>query len=405
MSELSDLSFAFDRLAQALKSYEQFPRNGAQPAVPQAQHLNEEQLHQIFDYLPIGISLMDAEYRMVRVSDALADLLGYSPDELHGKSFSEFTHPEDVELDRALIGQLFAGTIPRYTIEKRYLTKDGRTIWGQLTATVVRDARGVITLRIATVEDITARKVTEHKLRRTAERLRALSRRIVELQETERRYISRELHDEVGQTLTGLKLLLDLASHQIAGAGDRLQEAMSIVEHLIGQIRALTLDLRPPMLDDLGLGAALAWHIDRFSGQTGLQVRLQHQGIEQPLTAPLATAAYRIVQEALTNVARHARARSVDIRVSVDCGVLSIQIVDDGAGFDVATILAGGASSGLAGMRERAEFLDGSFRVDSSAGSGTRVSASIPVTPSPPTNAKAHREAAASDHGAYHRPR
>jgi signal transduction histidine kinase len=98
-----------------------------------------------------------------------------------------------------------------------------------------------------------------------------------------------------------------------------------MVEHLIAQVRTLTLDLRPPMLDDLGLGAALAWHIDRFSGQTGMQVRLRHQGIEQRLPQPIATAAYRIVQEALTNVARHARARSVDVHVGVEQG---FRIVD-----------------------------------------------------------------------------
>jgi PAS domain S-box-containing protein len=379
VSKLNGLSGTFDRLAQALKQYEH-----ARSTVPQAvgepvDQLREKQLHQIFDELPIGISLMDAKYRVVRVSAAMADMLGYSALELRGMSFSEFTHPDDVELDRALISQLFAGTIPRYQVEKRYITKDGRIISGQLTATVIRDERGQITFRIATVEDITSRKIAEHKLRRTAERLRALSRRVVDLQETERLKISRELHDEVGQTLTGLKLQLDLASRHTDRAEARLQEALSIVEHLIGQVRTLTLDLRPPMLDDLGLGAALAWHINRFSAQTGMQVHLGHQGIDQPLSQPVATAAYRIVQEALTNVARHAGARSVHVQVGVEQGILSIRIIDDGRGFDVRAALAGGASSGLAGMRERAEFLDGSFRVDSVPGCGTQVCASIPI--------------------------
>lgn len=350
---------------------------------------SEEQMRKVFDEGPVGMSLLDADSRFVRVNRALAEMLGHSIDDLQGKSITEVTHPSDLELDRTLLSQLFAGAIPRYQIEKRYLTKDGRAIWGQLTAAVIHDNRGRPSFRIATVEDITARKATEDKLNRTAARLRALSRRVVDLQETERREISRELHDEVGQTLTGLKLLLEMATRQTTGAGDRLQEALSLVDRLIVQVRTLTLDLRPPMLDDLGLLAALAWYVDRFSGQSGLQVRFRHDGIGQPLAPPVATAAYRIVQEGLTNVARHARARTVDVHLAIEQGLLAIRIVDDGQGFDIGATLATGTASGLAGMRERAEFLDGSFRVESARGGGTRVTAAIPLTPLTATDQEA----------------
>lgn len=350
---------------------------------------SEEQMRKIFDEGPVGMSLLDTDSRFVRVNRALAEMLGHSIDDLQGKSLADVTHPSDRDLDRTLLSELFAGGIPRYQIEKRYLTKDGRAIWGQLTAAVIRDDRGHPSFRIATVEDITARKATEDKLNRTAARLRALSRRVVDLQETERREISRELHDEVGQALTGLKLLLEMATRQTKGAGDRLQEALSIVDRLIVQVRTLTLDLRPPMLDDLGLLAALAWYVDRFSAQSGLQVQFRQNGIEQPLSPPVATAAYRIVQEGLTNVARHARAGRVDVHLVIEQGILAIRIADDGQGFDVGATLATGTASGLAGMRERAEFLDGTFRVESAAGGGTRLTATIPLPPFTPTNQEA----------------
>ena len=384
-TELGRLGKALDQLGQALTKREEQTAQATR-----ALREGEAQMRKVFDEGPVGMTLLDAESRFVRVNRALAEMLGRSMGDLRGKSLADVTHPADLALDRKLLSELFAGTIPRYQVEKRYLTKDGRAIWGQLTAAVIRDDRGHPSMRIATVEDITARKGTENELNRTAARLRALSRRVVDLQETERREISRELHDEVGQTLTALKLLLQMAIQQTTSAGDRLQEALSIVDRLIVQVRTLTLDLRPPMLDDLGLRAALAWHVDRFSVQSGLQVQFRHNGIEQPLAPPVATAAYRIVQEGLTNVARHARARTVDVHLVIEEGILAIRLVDDGQGFDVGATLATGTASGLAGMRERAEFLDGTFRVESvQGGGGTRLTATIPITPFTPTDQEA----------------
>jgi PAS domain S-box-containing protein len=389
---------ALDQMAQTLLQREEQTLQATR-----ALRESEEQMRKIFDEGPVGMSLLDADSRLVRVNSALAEMLGYTVDALRGRRFADFTHPADVHLDRTLISKLLAGTIPRYQIEKRYLTRAGRTIWGELTASVIRDERGHPSFYVATVEDITGRKSAEDNLHRTAARLRALSRRLADVQEIERREISRELHDEVGQALTALKLLLAMASRQTDDTG-RLSEALSIVDGLIAQVRTLTLDLRPPMLDDLGLLPALAWHIDHFSAQTGMQIRFRHSGLEQPVTPQVATAAYRIVQEGLTNVARHARARSVDVQVVVEDGSLAICIVDDGQGFDVGATLAG-ASSGLAGMRERAEFLDGSFRVESTRGGGTRLTATLPVTSLAPQELQAHTEEQAPRDAGHHRSR
>ncbi len=214
--------------------------------------------------------------------------------------------------------------------------------------------------------------------------LRAMSQRLVEVQEQERRFLARELHDEVGQVLTGLKMILDqslpLAQPPLSG---RLDEAISLVNDLVGRMRQLSLDLRPQMLDDLGLLIALDWHFRRYTQQTGIEVDFRHSPMPMPgrLPSHLETALYRIAQEALTNVARHARVKTVTVRLWVDETRAGIQIKDQGAGFDPAAVLQARASCGLAGVRERAELLGGEFIIESSPGRGALLTVELPRPP------------------------
>jgi signal transduction histidine kinase len=203
------------------------------------------------------------------------------------------------------------------------------------------------------------------------------------LEEAERRHIAKELHDEVGQSLTALKLRL-----QVAEGTEQVVQARGLVDELLQRVSKLSLDLRPAMLDDLGLLPALVWLIDRYSTQTSVQVQLAHAGIEGRRVSPIVeTAAFRIVQEALTNVARHAGVPLVKVRVWREDDRLSVQIVDGGKGFDAARALAAGQSSGLSGMRERAAALGGKMEIESSSDGGTRVTAELPL-PAEATAAK-----------------
>jgi PAS domain S-box-containing protein len=204
------------------------------------------------------------------------------------------------------------------------------------------------------------------------ERLQALSQRLLEVQETERRSIARELHDEIGQVLTGLKLTLGMSTHD-------LSYAQTLANDLIARVRDLSLALRPAMLDDLGLLPALLWLFERYSAQTNVHVDCKHVGLEgRRFGAAVETAAFRIVQEALTNVARHARVPRVTVRLWSDPNRLGAQIEDEGIGFDPQT--ASAASSGLTGMRERASALDGHLTIDSAPGSGTRILVEWPLS-------------------------
>jgi signal transduction histidine kinase len=188
------------------------------------------------------------------------------------------------------------------------------------------------------------------------------------------------LHDQIGQQLTGLKLLLDtIRGRPVQVALERLAEAHGLIEDLVGRVRHLSLDLRPPMLDDLGLLPALLWLFERYTGQTGVRVSFEHEGLEQRVSEEVETAAYRIVQEALTNVARHAGVSEVTVQAWAGDSVLALEIVDHGKGFDCNGASAEPVTSGLAGMRERAMLLGGRVAVESAPGTGTRLRAEFPL--------------------------
>ncbi|MEA2626921.1 MAG: hypothetical protein QOD06_2966 [Candidatus Binatota bacterium] len=209
------------------------------------------------------------------------------------------------------------------------------------------------------------------------QRLRELSRRLVEAQEAERRRIARELHDESGQLLTAVKFALESVPQALSSAaGERLAVATALVDQLLERFRELCLDLRPSALDDLGLLAALLEHCRRYSKQTGVSARFLHEGLDRRFPPEIEIAAYRIVQEALTNVARHAAVERALVRACGDDETLRIQIEDAGVGFDPS---APGRTGGLTGMRERAELLGGRLLVASTRGAGTRVIAELPL--------------------------
>jgi signal transduction histidine kinase len=245
-------------------------------------------------------------------------------------------------------------------------------------------------------ETLERRRVEDERTRYAAQ-LQALSQRLLGVQETERRAIARELHDHIGQLLTGLKLTLEMsASLMVAEAKESLQHAQRLVHDLLARMRNLSLDLRPAMLDDLGVLPALLWHVERFTAQTSVQVDFKHAGLDGQRFGPaVETAAFRIVQEALTNVARHARVPSVAVRIWADHATLSIRVEDQGAGFEPQRIPA--TSHGLTGMRERASALGGQLTIDSAPGVGTCILAELPLrstsgVPLPPQAAQGAKE-------------
>ena len=207
--------------------------------------------------------------------------------------------------------------------------------------------------------------------------LRDMTRHVIEIQETERRFLAAELHDDMGQALTGLKLVIEMAATQ-AGEEQRksLAQAKTMVSELSVRIRNLSLDLRPAMLDDFGLFAALEWLFERYTRQTKVHVAHNFSFMnENRFPKPVETAAFRIIQESLTNAARYSGAALVTVEIVVSEG-LQISISDLGQGFDPAMIKSRAyRSTGISGMRERVLLLGGNFSVDSKPGAGTTVNA------------------------------
>jgi len=218
------------------------------------------------------------------------------------------------------------------------------------------------------------------------ERLRALSNRLVEIQEQERRALAVELHDEVGQSLTLLRLNLDIIARLFPVDAQRdaelqsyLSSANETVVGLLEKVREISLNLRPTMLDDLGLIPALSSLSERFTSQTNIQVLLKHSGLERRYHPNLEITIFRIIQEALTNSARHADADQVSVRIWTDRNFLRLQVQDEGVGFDVDQALQQQKTSGLSGMIERAVACGGSLEIDSTAFGGTCITGEFPL--------------------------
>lgn len=217
-----------------------------------------------------------------------------------------------------------------------------------------------------------------------ARRLHELSQDILQAQEEERRRLARELHDEAGQALTSLLVRLRLLerSDSPEQARTHVHELRKMTAQALEEVRHIALELRPSILDDLGLGAALAWRVDELNAARTVHATLQVVGVEQRLPRPLELVFYRVGQEALTNIARYARAQHAALVLRREGDWLSLEIKDDGVGFDPAAVQARPSRGlGLLGMRERLALVQGELEIQSTPGRGTRILARAPIRP------------------------
>ena len=269
------------------------------------------------------------------------------------------------------------GRVGVFRAEIRYLRGDGSVGWADITGAKLYTDREET---IWSFVDISERKRAELELEQTSARVSALSRRLIEVQELERVALARELHDEIGQALTAVRLHLKVLEREDAQGKHResLDRALGVVERAIGQVRGLSLRLRPPVLDDLGLLPALRWLVLQQSWNRGLRIEIEAvpEGVAEGVSVPagVTEAAYRIAQEALTNVLRHAHAGRATIRVEQNADRLAVLIRDDGRGFDPAEVRSLGGF-GLLGMQERVKLAGGTLVVSSERGRGTQVRA------------------------------
>jgi len=335
-------------------------------------------LDELLEQAPQAVALMSADNRVVRVNRGFTQLFGYSPEETLGRSISTLIVPDELRAEEQRYADLVARG-QRVDVEGVRRRKDGSRLRVSILRVPVSVPGGKIEI-YAIYRDLTERERAEGALRELADRLQTLSRRLLEVQEAERRHLARELHDDVGQSLTGLRMLLKLNADSLSDAARiKLEQARGIIDELLERIRRLSFDLRPAALDSLGLLPALLALFERYSEQTAVKVAFKHEGLEQRFPPDVETTAYRIVQEALTNVARHAGVGVVTVRVWANADTLSLQIEDRGRGFDPEVAMTSPRSIGLAGMQERVMLLQGHLTIQSRPGAGTQLTAELPL--------------------------
>jgi two-component system sensor histidine kinase UhpB len=344
---------------------------------------SEERFRNAFDHAPVGMFLTGLDGRWLKVNQALCEIVGYREEELLATTWKALTHPDDLEPDLANVRRLLSGEAAYYHLEKRYLHKDGQVVWVLLGCSLVRGTQGQPLYFVGHVKDITKRKRDEDSLRDYSERVQALSRRLLKAQEDERRNLARELHDEFGQVLAAINFQLHAARAQSGAAAlPRLDECRALLQQAGEQVRSLAHELRPTMLDMFGLEAALRWLAERHERRTGSEVQVEAI-LSGPSPSPdVAIACFRVAQEALTNVVRHARARHVWVELRQGERNLDLVIRDDGVGFAVTPAQEQAArrgSLGLLGMKERIQNLGGFLDLQSEPGRGTCVRASVPL--------------------------
>jgi PAS domain S-box-containing protein len=346
---------------------------------------DEELLRTIFKSAPSGMAITDLAGNIVRVNPAFARLVGYTEAELLGRTIADLTHEDDTPQDTTLIDELLCGKREHFVIDKRHRRKDGKVIWGHHTVVLLRGSVDEPSYIVALVENITERKQAQDELQRSAAELQALSLRLVEVQESERRELSRELHDRIGRNLTALGINLEILRTQSAGDQfaifqSRLQDSKALVESTADAIQDVMTELHPPMLDEHGLRCALDWYAKEFANRTGISAAVQGDGLTVRGSPQADTAFFRIAQEALNNVAKHARATHIDIGLEHSATERIMSVLDNGSGIDAlpSSTKRSNGGRGMAAMRERARAVGGQLEVHAIPGGGTRVVVRIP---------------------------
>lgn len=341
---------------------------------------SEERYQTLVEHSP-DATVVHIDGKLVLANPAAARLLGAaSAEDLIGEPVQRFVHPDYRELVAERTRSITEGGSVSPFMEEKIVRLDGRSVDADIVGIPVMYG-GEQAIQ-SVLRDMTARKEAEEALHDSRDRLRNLAARLQAAREEERTSIAREMHDELGQALTGMQMelhgLIDKLPKNRKALRERAGSLVSLVDSTIETVRAMSWRLRPPILDDLGLEAAIEWHAEEFTSHSGLAVRLDLNLAERPLDTDCTTTVFRILQEALTNVARHAEASNVEIALTESKDVLVLDVRDDGKGIAKRDVTRATAL-GLIGMRERAGTLGGRVVIRRTDQGGTQVKLTLPL--------------------------
>lgn len=348
---------------------------------------SEARFRSVFESATDAIVLSESDGTIMAWNRRAREVFGYAEEEVIGRPLTilmpeRYRGPHERGLERART--LGEHSVLGRTLELHGLHKNGSEFPVELAIGSWSTGRGACYSGV--IRDITERKRSEERLRDSYERLRALSARVESVREEERAVIAREIHDLLGQALTALRFDIAWLRNRLksgktpkAAFAERLDGMADRIEDTIVQVRRISAELRPGVLDELGLFAALEGHADEFASRTGIRCVVHSELSGESLDPGGAIALFRIVQESLTNVARHSRARKVQIRLRGGNGdSLQVEVRDDGRGITEAEARSA-ASLGILGMRERAHAVGGTLDVTGHPGEGTTVRVQVPV--------------------------
>ncbi len=346
---------------------------------------SEEKFRQIVETAQEGIWTIDAKGNTTYVNDKMGEMLGYTTAEMTGKHLFDFMDETGKQISSKNIERRKKGIQEMH--EFSFLKKDGSVLHTLLSTNPLIDRNGKYTGALAMVTDISDIKKIQVALKKSEEQLRNLSAHLQNSREEDRLMIAREIHDEIGQVLTALKMDLTLMERDVditqnsihaETIVEEIHSMKALIDNTIKKVRKLITELRPEVLDNLGLEAALHWQIEEFTKRTGIAHSIDVK--EVTLEKHKAIAVFRIFQEALTNIARHAKAKNVDIQMTLKNHSYLLKIKDDGIGFPE-DILEHSNTFGLLGMKERALIFGGEVIVHSKPNRGTTIKINIPIRP------------------------
>jgi len=313
-------------------------------------------------------------------NDKFAAIYGYPKDELIGMQSLNLTHPEDRALIKEMMAKRLKGEKVPSEYEIRGLKKNGDTIWVMRSLSLINYKDGPAISGI--VSDMTKRRKAEQALRESGKELRILSNQLLSAEEKERKRIARELHDGIGQALSAIKFSVENSLRQLPNEAAHselksLEAVIPLTQKTIEEVRRIVMDLRPSILDDLGILATITWVCREFQNvYAGIRIQSEIDIRENDIPSPLKTVIYRILQEALNNVAKHSRADLIQLALNKSGSKIELKIQDNGVGFDLAKTISLKPSQrgfGLASMRERAELSGAAFDLVPTVGKGTVI--------------------------------
>ncbi len=342
---------------------------------------SEQRMRLFIEHAPAALAMFDREMRYLAVSNRWLTDYGLKNGDIIGHSHYEI-FPEITDGWKNVHQQGMRGDVIE-SDEDRFDRADGSVQWIRWSVRPWHATDGSVGGIVIFTEDITYRKQTEDKVRENLRDVRALSARLQEIREEERTRIAREIHDDLGQTLTALKIDLAWIGTHLRSPepplAHRIQATLGLADDLIGSVQRIATELRLGILDDFGLPAALEWQAEEFGKRTGIDCRFETEGEIPDLPPATATAGFRIVQEALTNIVRHAQARHVSVRLAAVGDTLVLDVSDDGVGIALKDIVDT-KSLGLIGIRERAIAMGGRVEFTGSSGEGTTVRVTLPLS-------------------------